>query len=928
MRIKGCERVVFAGAALFTAVLFSFTHISTAQSSGWLSGQPTVSEGRTISAPRIPDYNVPCSVMKITLVYSSSGRKIEEKRNECMVSTTFGFMNRNGDILQLNISSKAYFIDKFGLGEGFRNIMPIDGSNRVLLYKSDPNLAGLNYGSYEDFMSRTTFNAASLKYVVQGNPDFMFKFSNNRFMAMSSLSFSEDKRYLLTNVIGHAILRVDIESKLMKPVAPSPASQTTKIAIDNSELYAAVGLNGPYAGAPPQSLKIFDSSTCDTNETTSITEKPVFTCQGADYYGLLASKAPAIRLLSGLEFEGSDRLLVDISRTGLSMQQYVMSAANAEPSIPYLGLGDSFASGEGAYSYREGTDTKTNKCHQSLKSYPYLLSNTSKSVSIACSGADLRHVLGGDEKLDNDQLKGKEPTDDDIAKAIVDRIPGVTLQRVVAREHNPQSITISIGGNDVGFDNIVKKCVAPFNNVTSFGQNCYETYEDRKELVGDINKQFKNLVSTYKEFKGAGERRVYVIGYPQVVSATGECAINVRMSQKDREFAGLLIDYLNSVIERAAKKAGVVYVDNTKTFDGHKLCEDNKKLAMNGLTFGDDTFIIGNESYHPNAYGHQLFASAIASQTQDLTKPMPEPDDSLAAPEIVDSLPILQAPKTNRIVYETINLFQDINYVQSLNPINFTVNNLKTIIKPGGIYRAVFRSQPIELGNVTANNDGTLFVNLTTPAGVTPGFHTVHLYGENMAGDPIDIQQIVYVQASTTDTDGDGVENVVDSCKTIPNSNVDADKDGVDDACDPEQNAITAPVESTKPTSEPDQTDPVTDETNNTTNPQKTASVAALNTIAAGSITRVIGGSPVSAAVQLSSLARQDAAVLGATTSDGPNDTPEPQRRTAIAPSIDDTTKESDFANSKRSIGLIAIIGVLIVIWLLVRHSRKPARRF
>jgi hypothetical protein len=68
--------------------------------------------------------------------------------------------------------------------------------------------------------------------------------------------------------------------------------------------------------------------------------------------------------------------------------------------------------------------------------------------------------------------------------------------------------------------------------------------------------------------KGQKDRvRIYALGYPKVgVSRRQlcrECATETKVSLY---FANELVEYLNSVIRRAAEKAGVLYVDLEDAF--------------------------------------------------------------------------------------------------------------------------------------------------------------------------------------------------------------------------------------------------------------------------------------------------------------------------------------------------------------------------
>jgi hypothetical protein len=70
------------------------------------------------------------------------------------------------------------------------------------------------------------------------------------------------------------------------------------------------------------------------------------------------------------------------------------------------------------------------------------------------------------------------------------------------------------------------------------------------------------------------------------------------------------------------------------------------------------------------------------------------------------------------------------------------------------------------------------------PTNIAAGFHVLHIYTTNMAGETVDIQKTVYVAASSNDYDGDGVLNVASPCLVVAPTGVDSDGDGIDDGCD------------------------------------------------------------------------------------------------------------------------------------------------
>ena len=119
--------------------------------------------------------------------------------------------------------------------------------------------------------------------------------------------------------------------------------------------------------------------------------------------------------------------------------------ASAATSATYVALGDSFSSGEGNPPYESGTDTLSDTCHRSSQAYGSLLAvyrgysaNGLPSSSFAfpaCSGAVTHDLFYA-----NYQNAG-EPA------------------QLSALGPATQKVTLTIGGNDIGFTNILSACL-------------------------------------------------------------------------------------------------------------------------------------------------------------------------------------------------------------------------------------------------------------------------------------------------------------------------------------------------------------------------------------------------------------------------------------------------------------------------------------
>lgn len=455
----------------------------------------------------------------------------------------------------------------------------------------------------------------------------------------------------------------------------------------------------------------------------------------------------------------------------------------------YLGLGDSFASGEGAGSYKTITDQdNSNMCHTSTISYPFQIGKElekERYESVACSGAILNDVFLSEENKYEGQAKdGLRQEDRDLKTIIESFLPGKITQFSFVNELNPEAVTISIGGNDVAFDDKIKSCVLDILPSTS----CFDTYEDRVEVVREIKEQVPRLTQTYQNL-AQRNRKVYVLGYPKLINPGGNCAVNVRMDGSEADFANKLAALLNEAVETAAKRAGVQYVDVEDLLEGHRFCEaDSKDVYVHGITYGDETGPLGSKilskgSFHPKAEAQPLYRNAVIAQSENLTKPMPKPDPSAEFPVPANGDAFWQVVRSGRKTYVPSRIEATPIIGKGLAKVVQVKDGFRRF-NPSSLVNVQLHSQPVDLGNFTADSQGNLTATITVPESVPPGYHSLHFYGENVAGEPIDLYQYLYVYASETDFDGDGILDEDDDCTFIEPINEDVDADGIDDGCD------------------------------------------------------------------------------------------------------------------------------------------------
>ncbi|MDI1463011.1 SGNH/GDSL hydrolase family protein [Catellatospora sp. KI3] len=224
--------------------------------------------------------------------------------------------------------------------------------------------------------------------------------------------------------------------------------------------------------------------------------------------------------------------------------------AQAASSVRYVALGDSYASGVGA-----GSESGT--CQRSPNAYPALwaAANAPASyVSVACSGATTTTVI-------NSQLSALSST--------------TTL------------VSISVGGNDMGFSNIMSTCAL---KGTTECVAAVQAAEDkaRSSLTGLLNNVYNGIRSK------APNARVVVLDYPVFYQLGTTC---VGLSATSRTKINEGINVIDDIIRSAAQAHGFVFADVRSIFVGHQLCSGDKWL--HALNFASLSI-----SYHPNSSGH------------------------------------------------------------------------------------------------------------------------------------------------------------------------------------------------------------------------------------------------------------------------------------------------------------------------------------
>jgi hypothetical protein len=317
----------------------------------------------------------------------------------------------------------------------------------------------------------------------------------------------------------------------------------------------------------------------------------------------------------------------------------------------YVALGDSFSSGEGNPQFIQGTDTKsflgvgsTNQCHRSDAAYGPLLQadlniQAGDFVFHACSGAVMADFIAS--------LPGASGQWTD----------GAQLNAIAPANQPSDStglVTLSVGGNDVGFPFVMNACVNGFlhwesqsgclaeikkdftlgtqllthggtilldtqdNSYIFCDQACVKTYSVLDKLVSGFRYQVvtvPSLAGLYQEIhQRAPLAEIRVLLYPHLFPASppAKCTVGTYLhnsygvDQAEMEAINNAGDSLDGIISSAVTAASgqgidIQAVDARPGFAGHEVC--SAAPWFNGLIESNQVY-----SFHPNALGQQEFA--------------------------------------------------------------------------------------------------------------------------------------------------------------------------------------------------------------------------------------------------------------------------------------------------------------------------------
>lgn len=264
------------------------------------------------------------------------------------------------------------------------------------------------------------------------------------------------------------------------------------------------------------------------------------------------------------------------------------SAAAAPEQAPvqrYVALGDSYAAGP-LVPIPTGEPAG---CLRSNHNYPAVVAESlgvADFHDVSCSGATTENITGPQSVT----LGTNPPQLDALAS-------------------DTQLVTLSIGGNDIGFADIITEC-ATRSPLQPTGSACKDHYTagGTDQLAQEIDEAAPKVAGVLAAIdERSPDARVLLVGYPAILPDEGPgCFPVVPFSPGDVEYLREVEKELNAMLADEAAAAGTDFVDTYTPSIGHDACQPPGTKWVEGLVPTAPAAPV-----HPNALGMKKIGGMV-----------------------------------------------------------------------------------------------------------------------------------------------------------------------------------------------------------------------------------------------------------------------------------------------------------------------------
>lgn len=336
----------------------------------------------------------------------------------------------------------------------------------------------------------------------------------------------------------------------------------------------------------------------------------------------------------------------EVPGLGKDFRVSLLPPPSQSDTFKYVALGDSFSAGEGLDHYF--SFESSNRCHRSELAYPTLVEQPGlRGTSIqklakagvsgvewgfqACSGATTEDVLSSDQ------------WGDPLPQLATQRGADVSNVNDLPVDANTDLVTITVGGDDVHFSDVLKFC-AFSNDCTSYSYQGQSLASWAAQQLAMLSPKLDAVYQRVHE--QAPDARILVLGYPQLLPSSlseqrcpklgqkdffirGDGAVrhlSIGFSSPEQNWFRSATTQLNDLIasrvdatgfaSRVVRPGTITFVRVDALFAGHEVCGAARGGEwVNGPTLSPTSFTqrnyLNSQSFHPNEFGHWAMAALI-----------------------------------------------------------------------------------------------------------------------------------------------------------------------------------------------------------------------------------------------------------------------------------------------------------------------------
>lgn len=313
-----------------------------------------------------------------------------------------------------------------------------------------------------------------------------------------------------------------------------------------------------------------------------------------------------------------------------------------------VSLGDSYSSGEGIepfYGQEKDLEDKVKDedwlAHRSEKSWPGLLTLHDLDGKMA-DYKDTYWYFKAISGATTDNLKYKITKEYDKGGSLI------PIGNIIKRFGNTKGevnlspeldvfdelgdnaadfITITIGGNDVDFTGIIKKCMLEisFININGLNEKFRKTWDDFSAKGGTKDK----ILDAYKTIqeRAGDEANIIVVGYPKLLSREKRNFTGLFFSKSEINEVNSNVSQFNRALETIVKNCrddgmNICFVSVEDEFSGHEAYSNEPYIneVILGTRSQDlKTWQLSSQySVHPNEEGAKAYARCVQAKIDEI----------------------------------------------------------------------------------------------------------------------------------------------------------------------------------------------------------------------------------------------------------------------------------------------------------------------